>query len=110
GRVEVLARPGELQVVAGHLRDPGLQVVLEEVEVRPRDRGRLTDAGACRRRRAADDDGVVRYRERLPALRQLALALVQQRLARGQRPGAELLLRVEEVPLRGLPLLQRRGL
>ena len=53
-----------------------------------------------------DHDRVLRCGEGLPPLRQLAAALGEEGVAGRKRPRDELLLGVEEVPLRGLALLR----
>ena len=103
-RVEVLARAGELQVGAGHLRHVR-RVVLEEVV---RVAGGRSDARAHDGLHAArDHHGAVRGAEELVAVRQLAVVLGERLLLRRDRADDELLLLVEDPPLVGLVLDDR---
>ena len=111
-RVEVLTRAGELQVLAGHLRDVG-RGVAQQVPGRGR-RVRLGDARAHDLTgAAAHDDRVGRHGEQLVTRRELPAPLRERRLLRADRAADERLpLRAEDVvrvgrALRGECLLPR---
>ncbi len=122
--VEVLARARQAQLLTGHLGDDVLLVgvagVVADQVVRVRRRVLDVDAGAHDLAAAAlEHDRLRRHAEEPPALRQLvargALAArllerlaVEQLLLRGRRPGDDLLLVVEQVPARGVVVLDQR--
>jgi hypothetical protein len=109
-RIDVRARPRELQVGAGHLRDAAValrvrQAVLEQVERLAACDLLRADAVALGRV-AADDDRVLRDAEdrRRPFERALLLLLGllerRQQILRRHRPRDHTMVRVEQVPLR----------